>query len=108
MELTVRLRARVLAATRRRPPDGTTQWSRRRLAVQLGVDKNIVRRVWREADLRPHWLAPYRNVIAAVEDRMMGGAASAAIRRGIQVSGPRDERRWPQRSSTTVRTLRHS
>ena len=58
-KLTVRLRARVLAATRRSPPDGTTHWSCRRLAAHLGVDKNIVQRVWREADLRPHRLARY-------------------------------------------------
>ena len=58
-KLTVRLRARVLDATRRPPPDGTTHWSCRRLAAHLGVDKNIVQRVWREADLRPHRLARY-------------------------------------------------
>ena len=58
-KLTVRLRARVLAATRRPPPDGTTHWSCRRLAAHLGVDKNIVQRVWREADLRPHRRARY-------------------------------------------------
>ncbi len=46
-KLTVRLRARVLAGTRRPPPDGTTHWSCRRLAAHLGVDKNIVQRIWR-------------------------------------------------------------
>ena len=55
--LTVRLRARVLAATHRPPPDGTTPCSCRRLAAHLGVDENIVQRVWREADARPHRLA---------------------------------------------------
>ena len=58
-KLTVRLRARVLAATRRPPPDGTTHWSCCRLAAHLGVNKNIVQRVWREADVRPHQLARY-------------------------------------------------
>ena len=56
---TAQTRARVLAATRRRPPDGTTHWSCRRLAAHLGLSKNIVQRVWREADLRPHRLARY-------------------------------------------------
>ena len=56
---TAQIRARVLAATRRRPPDGTTHWSCRRLAAHLGLSKNIVQRVWREADLRPHRLARY-------------------------------------------------
>ncbi len=32
-KLTARVRARVLAATRRPPPDGTTHWSCRRLAA---------------------------------------------------------------------------
>ena len=58
-KLTARVRARVLAATRRPPPDGTTHWSCRRLAAHLGVGKDIVQRVWREADLRPHRLARY-------------------------------------------------
>ena len=58
-KLTARVRARVLAATRRPPPDGTTHWSCRRLAAHLGVSKNIVQRVWREAELRPHRLARY-------------------------------------------------
>ena len=58
-KLTARVRARVLAATRRPPPDGTTHWSCRRLAAHLGVGKDLVQRVWREADLRPHRLARY-------------------------------------------------
>jgi len=58
-KLTARVRARVLAATRRPPPDGTTHWSCRRLAAHLEVSKDIVQRVWREADLRPHRLARY-------------------------------------------------
>ena len=58
-KLTVRLRARVLAATRRPPPDGTIHWSCRRRAAHLGVGKDIVQRVWREADLRSHRLARY-------------------------------------------------
>ena len=58
-KLTARVRARVLAATRRPPPVGTTHWSCRRLAAHLDVSKDIVQRVWREADLRPHRLARY-------------------------------------------------
>ena len=58
-KLTARVRARVLAATRRPVADGTTHWSCRRLAAHLGVSKDVVQRVWREADLRPHRLARY-------------------------------------------------
>ena len=58
-KLTGRVRARVLAATRRPPPDGKRRWSCRRLAAHLGVSKDVVQRVWREADLPPHGLARY-------------------------------------------------
>jgi len=52
--LTPRLRARILAATRKPPRDGSTHWSCRKLAAALGVSKNIVHRVWQEAGLKPH------------------------------------------------------
>jgi len=52
--LTAKLRARVLAATRKPPKDGSTQWSCRKLAAALGLSKDAVHRVWREAGLKPH------------------------------------------------------
>jgi transposase len=58
-KLTPRLRARILNATRRKPRDGSTHWSCRKLAKQLGVSKDLVHRVWREADLRPHRFERY-------------------------------------------------
>ena len=36
--LTPRLRARILAWTRKPPTDGSTQWSTRKLATVLGID----------------------------------------------------------------------
>jgi transposase len=57
--LTAALRARILAATRRKPSDGSTHWSCRKLAVQLGVSKDAVHRVWKEAGLKPHRLERY-------------------------------------------------
>ena len=57
--LTAKLRARILAATRRRPKDGSTHWSCRRLAAELGVSKDAVHRVWKEAGLKPHRLERY-------------------------------------------------
>ena len=50
-KLTARLRAKILNATRRRPTDGSTHWSCRKLAQTLGISKDLVHRVWREADL---------------------------------------------------------
>lgn len=57
--LTVRLRARILSATRKPPRDGSTHWSCRKLAAALGVSKDAVHRVWQEAGLKPHRLERY-------------------------------------------------
>lgn len=57
--ITPQLQARVLAATRRRPGDGSTHWSCRKLAQALGISKDVVHRIWRTAGLRPHRLERY-------------------------------------------------
>src|ERR1700691_5812828 len=57
--LTPALRARILSATRRKPGDGFTHWSCRKLASVLGVSKDAVYRVWQEAGLQPHRLERY-------------------------------------------------
>src|ERR1700688_1410472 len=53
------LRARILSATRRKPSDGSTHWSCRKLASTLGISKDAVHRVWQEAGLKPHRLERY-------------------------------------------------
>jgi transposase len=58
-KLTPSLRARILSATRRKPGDGSTHWSCRKLAAELGVSKDLVYRVWQEAGVRPHRLERY-------------------------------------------------
>jgi hypothetical protein len=57
--LTPALRARILSATRKKPNDGSTQWSCRKPATALGVSKDAVHRVWKEAGLKPHRLERY-------------------------------------------------
>src|SRR6266852_2164347 len=57
--LTPALRARILSATRRKPSDGSTHWSCRKLASTLDVSKDAVHRVWQEAGLKPHRLERY-------------------------------------------------
>src|SRR6266550_453582 len=57
--LTPKLRARILSATRKKPKDGSTHWSCRRLAAALDVSKDAVHRVWKEAGLKPHRLERY-------------------------------------------------
>jgi transposase len=49
------LEARILAWTlKHKPSDGSTHWSSRKLAAQLGIDHVRVARVWRKAGLQPH------------------------------------------------------
>jgi transposase len=57
--LTPALRARILSATRKKPRDGSTHWSCRKLATVLGVSKDVVHRTWKEAGLKPHRLERY-------------------------------------------------
>jgi len=57
--LTPALRARILSATRKKPSDGSTHWSCPKLATALGVSKDAVHRVWKEAGLKPHRLERY-------------------------------------------------
>lgn len=52
--LTPRLEARILEATRRAPANGSTHWSTRRLAAQLGVSHMRVARVWAKHGIKPH------------------------------------------------------
>jgi putative transposase len=47
--ITPRLQARVLDATRRKPKDGSTHWSVRKLARELRISKDAVHRIWRTA-----------------------------------------------------------
>ena len=57
--LTPALRAKILAATRKKPADHSTHWSCRKLAAALGISKDAVHRVWKEAGLKPHRLERY-------------------------------------------------
>jgi len=57
--LTAKLQARVLEATRRKPKDGSTHWSVRKLAAELQVIKDAVHRIWKTAGVKPHRLERY-------------------------------------------------
>ena len=52
-------KAKVLEETRRKPKDGSTHWSCRKLAAQLGVSKHTVQRIWQKAGLKPYRLERY-------------------------------------------------
>src|SRR3974390_394311 len=58
--LTPALEARILEWTvKRKPSDGSTHWSTRKLAEQLRVSHMMIARVWRKHLLRPHRLDRY-------------------------------------------------
>jgi transposase len=56
---TSQMEARILEATRRDPGDGSTHWSTRKLAAQLGISHMRVARVWAKHRLQPHRLDRY-------------------------------------------------
>src|ERR1700732_790193 len=51
--------AKILAATRKGPTDGTTHWSSYRLAKHLSISPASVYRVWRQYGIQPHRLRRY-------------------------------------------------
>jgi transposase len=53
------LEAKILERTRRAPRDGSTHWSTRKLAKELGIAHMMVARVWRRANLKPHRVERY-------------------------------------------------
>ena len=58
--LTAKLEARILEWTvKRKPPDGSTHWSTRKLGRALKVSHMMVARVWRKHRLQPHRLEGY-------------------------------------------------
>jgi transposase len=56
---TPKLAARILAAIKDGPKDGSTHWSCRKLAAKFGVSKDTVQRILTQADVRPHRLERY-------------------------------------------------
>src|SRR5947209_4626206 len=56
---TPRLQARILAAIKHGPNDGSTHGSCRKLASRFGVSKDTVQRILTQADVRPHRLERY-------------------------------------------------
>ena len=54
-----KLEAKILARTQRKPADGSTHWSTRKLASELGIDHMRVARVWKRARLQPHRIEHY-------------------------------------------------
>src|ERR1700731_1986302 len=54
-----KLQAKVLAAIKEGPRDGSTHWSCRKLANRFHVSKDTIQRILAQADVRPHRLERY-------------------------------------------------
>jgi transposase len=101
-KLTPRLRAKILDVTRRKPADGSTHWSCRKLAKHLGLSKDLVHRVWREADLKPHRLERYMaSNDPDFEPRPPTSSAFTSTRRGTPPCSA-STKRPPFRRSTAA------
>src|SRR5215471_13097545 len=83
-KLTPELRAKVLERTRQAPPDGSTHWSLRKMAAVMKVSKNLIARIWKEADLKPHRLERYM----ASDDPQFEEKAAAII--GLYLKPPQN------------------
>ena len=57
--LTPKVEARILNWTRKKPTDGSTHWSTRRLAKKLGVHHMMVARTWKKHGIQPHRMERY-------------------------------------------------
>jgi transposase len=83
-KLTPEFRAKVLERTRQAPPDGSTHWSLRKMAAMMKVNKNLIARIWKEADLKPHRLERYM----ASNDPQFEEKAAAII--GLYINPPQN------------------
>ncbi len=57
--LTPAMEARILKWTSRKPLDGSTHWTTRKLAKKLGVSHSVIATAWKRANLKPHRIARY-------------------------------------------------
>lgn len=57
--LTPKMEARILNWTRKKPTDGSTHWSTRRLAKKLGIHHMMVARTWKKHGIQPHRMERY-------------------------------------------------
>src|ERR1700684_3695910 len=56
---TPKVQARVIRRVQQKPEDGSTHWSCRKLAGELGLSKSTVQRILAQAPLKPHRLERY-------------------------------------------------
>ena len=96
-----RLEAKILAwTTKRKPADGSTHWSSRKLAGELGaVSHMTVARVWAKHRLRPHRLERYM----ASNDPQFEAKAADII--GLYLNPPQHAAVFCVDEKTAIQTL---
>ena len=57
--LTAAMEARILKWTSRKPTDGSTHWTTRKLGKKLGISHTLVATVWKRANLKIHRIERY-------------------------------------------------
>lgn len=55
-----RMGRRIIEMTTRQRPAGATHWTVRTLAKALGVNRELVRRAWKDAGLKPHQIRTFK------------------------------------------------
>ena len=93
--ITAKVQVRVPEGTRRKPKDGSTHWSVRKMARELNISKDTVHRIWRTAGVKPHRLERYM----ASDDPDFGAKAADVI--GLYLNPPQ-----PPLSSAWMRSRR--
>src|SRR5713101_5254303 len=74
------VQARVIRRVQQKPGDGSTHWSCRKLAKELGLSKSTVQRILVQAQLQPHRLERY---LASDHPDLLGSApACGRVLRG--------------------------
>lgn len=56
---TPEVQARLFKKTKRKPEDGSTHWSCRKMAAEMGLSAATVHRIWSKTGLKPHRLDRY-------------------------------------------------
>jgi transposase len=80
------IEARILELTRCEPTDGSTRWSSRRLAKEIGAGQSTVSRVWRRLGIRPpHWPVCIASDDPGFEEKV-ADIAGLYIRRPMHVA----------------------
>src|SRR5258707_13911059 len=96
---TAAVQARVARGVQQKPKDGSTHWSCRKLAQELGVSKSTVQRILTQARLKPHRLERY----LASDDPELESKAADII--GLYLNPPQHAAEFCVDEKTAIQAL---